>query len=188
MKYLVAGIQRPQGRFHESVFASCPREAEIFVYLKGLADQAVRRVACVYDENRRVLHSLDAPEPELLSFDDLLSELYQMLIAGRVAVSASTDLQWLADTVEAGSADHYFYSRAERLAARPVPPTPASDWYREALIRLSSIGLGLLEAKSIPQTQALYDSMFQVRVTSILYGPILESAFKTPRLKLVKNV
>lgn len=186
MKYCVIGVDENGEKFNTDVFASCAREAELFVCLRSYASRSGIRVSCVIDCDSGAIHSLETPSPVIMRFDHLLSELDYSLSVGKVSVDASQEFSWLRRTVTASTIPPTFYQKAEALLLSNQSALPASEWLREALIRLSSIGIGLIGSGSLPKTLYHYDLMFQVRATSILYGHVIEKALPRRHLKLIK--
>ena len=190
MKYRVIGTTGDGKRFNREVFAACPREAEVFITLRAQCQGETVNVAAVLDENRRAIHCTDLPSPEIQSFDAMLTELHDVIRAGRVSLDASAEYRWLCEEMQNRKFERHFYLHAEnRLEAASHSSQESPDErISERLIRLAAIGVSLLETKSIPQTLNLYDLMWQVRATAIIYGPVVASGFRKPYLKIVEQL
>lgn len=190
MKFRVLGTRGEFERFSVEVFAACPREAEVFVTLRSMCQGSPVRIAGVLDVDRQSVHCTEMRRPELQDFKSMLAELSAVLRAGRVSERASREYRWLSKQIESTRIDQGFFlhceGRLNRISGHE-DKVDSSNEISEHLIRLAAIGMGLLESRSVPQTQNLLDLMWQVRATAILYRPILASGFNRPELWVVKS-
>lgn len=187
MKYRVLGTTHLGRRFDVEVFAACAREAEVFVSLRAQCRGERISVSGVLDVDRQVVLCKDQVAPELQDFRDMLVELHDVIRIGRISYSASKEYQWLCSVLDDAKVDPDFFKHCERRLDRSFDfPSAKDELWTEYLIRLAAIGVSLLESKAVPNTQNLFDLMWQVRGTAILYGPILSSAFNRAQLSLVK--
>lgn len=188
MKYRVLGNTHLGRRFDVEVFAACAREAEVFVSLRAQCRGEKLTVAGVLDVDRQVILCKDEVAPQLQGFRDMLVELHDVIRIGKISYSASKEYQWLCSVLHDAEVESDFFKNCERRLDRSSTFSSAKDeLLTEYLIRLAAIGVSLLESKSVPNTQNLFDLMWQVRGTAILYGPILSSAFNRPQLSLVRS-
>lgn len=188
MKYRVLGTTKSGRRFDQEVFAACAREAEVFVSLRARCQGEVVNVAGVLDVARQTVRCKDLVAPELQEFRAMLSELHDVIRIGRISYSASREYQWLRSVVDNNEVEGNFFRHCERrLNQLSSFESNENELLTEHLIRLAAIGISLLESKAVPNTQNLFDLMWQVRSTAILYGPVLSSAFNRPQLSVVKS-
>lgn len=190
MKYRVLGTTSDGQRFNREVFAACAREAEVFVTLRAQCKSERINVAAVLDDSRRTVHCTDMPQPELQSFDAMLTELHDVIRAGNISLEASPEYRWLREKIENDRLEHHFFTHVERRLENAMlsVPGPEVDEESEKLVRLAAIGVSLLETNSVPQTRNLYDLMWQIRATAILYGPVIKTGFRKPHLKIVEQL
>lgn len=187
MKYRVLGTSGSGQRFDIEVFAACAREAEVFVSLRSACQNESPNIAGVLDVARQTIHCTDRGAPELQDFRSMLVELRDVIRIGRVSFSASKEYQWLCSVIENEECDPNFFRYCEKRLQRATDlSSPESEIVSEHLIRLAAIGISLLESRVVPNTQNLFDLMWQVRTTAIVYGPVLPSAFNRVRLQLVR--
>lgn len=188
MKYRVLGTSVSGRRFDVEVFAACAREAEVFVSLRAQCRGELVNVAGVFDVARQTILCKDLNPPQLQRFRAMLSELHDVIRIGRISYSASREYQWLCSVVDSNEVDGNFFQHCERRLDHVSNFESANnELFTEHLIRLAAIGISLLESKAVPNTQNLFDLMWQVRSTAILYGPVLSSAFNRPQLSLVES-
>lgn len=188
MKYRVLGTTVSGRRFDVEVFAACAREAEVFVSLRAQCRRESINVAGVLDVARQTVLCKDQVPPQLQGFRAMLAELHDVIRIGRISYSASREYRWLCSVLENEEVDWDFFKHCERRLDRVSNfASGKNEMLTEHLIRLAAIGIGLLESKAVPNTQNLFDLMWQVRSTAILYGPVLSYAFGRPQLSVVKS-
>lgn len=187
MKFRVLGTFENGRRFDIEVFAACAREAEVIVTLRCRCQGYVPSVAGVLDVARQSVLCQDLSRPALQEFEAMLWELHDVMRAGKVSFGGCREYQWLRESLESGCVDGQFFDHCENRMARieHLPDAHYEAQPAESLIRLAAIGVSLLESRSVPNTQNLSDLMWQVRASAFLYGPVLQSGFNRPALRVV---